>query len=133
MDIWEKYKETPEIYENKFLVSPKGCYVYEDSYGIQGYILSHPWNILSPPELNKALVEVEINCWFIHDIVVVPEYRGRGIADEIIQKILGYNPIVSLVACDDEHIKTKDFWLRYGFEVVESYCCDYGIYMIKKS
>ena len=71
---------------------------------------------------------MEIDCLFIHDIVIVTEYRGRGIGNEIINKILDNNPIVSLVACDN---KTKDFWIGYGFEVAETSDCDYGIYMVK--
>ena len=69
-----------------------------------------------------------MNCLFIHDIVIVTEYRRRGIGNEIINKILDTNPIVSLVACDD---KAKDFWTSYGFEVDETTDCDYGIYMVK--
>jgi len=171
MDIWSGYGETPEIYENKFLVSPRGCYVYVVNDVIKGYVISHPWNIRSPPPLNTPLSEVDVNCWFIHDIVVLPECRGRGVGDEIIQRILADNPIVSLVACDNDllregrdkspsgslenmsismesdalhkssiqyrhqsirpDIKTKDFWVRYGFEVAEALDCDYGIYMIR--
>jgi ribosomal protein S18 acetylase RimI-like enzyme len=156
MDIWSDYGETPAIYENKFRVSPKGCYVYVVNDSIKGYVISHPWNILSPPPLNTLFTEVEVNCeerrnrrgrgsrndrrrfifevncQFIHDIVVLPECRGRGVGDEIIQKILADNPIVSLVA-SNKTVKTKDFWTRYGFEVVEALDCNYGIYMIRKS
>ena len=127
MDIWTIHKESKIIYENKFCSFPEGCYVYDDN-GIKGYIISHPYNIISPPKINTLLTKVEINCLFIHDIVIVTEYRGRGIGNEIINKILDNNPIVSLVACDD---KTKDFWIGYGFEVAETLDCDYGIYMVK--
>jgi ribosomal protein S18 acetylase RimI-like enzyme len=130
MDIWTIYNETLIIYENKFRTFPEGCYVYDDN-GIKGYIISHPWNILSPPKLNTLLTKVEENCLFISDIVILPEYRGKGIGDVIINKILDNNQIVSLVACDDEKIKSKDFWMRYGFEVAEISDCNYGIYMVK--
>ena len=157
-DIWTIYNESQIIYENKFCSFPEGCYVYDDN-GIKGYIISHPYNLSSPPKINTLLPNVEINCLFIHDIVIVTEYRGRGIGNYIINKILdnnpfslrsscvasqenlpiptlsaslmprsGISPIVSLVACDD---KTKDFWKGYGFEVVETSDCDYGIYMVK--
>jgi N-acetylglutamate synthase-like GNAT family acetyltransferase len=74
---------------------------------------------------------VEENCWFIHDIVVLPECRGAGVGDEIIRKILHNNSIVSLVAVDDKTIKTTDFWMRYGFIVCDTQNCSYGILMIK--
>jgi ribosomal protein S18 acetylase RimI-like enzyme len=127
MNIWTIHKERQIIYENKFCSFPEGCYVYDDN-GVKGYIISHPYNISSPPKINTFLTEVETNCLFIHDIVIVSEYRGRGIGNEIITKILDHNPIVSLVASDDN---TKEFWMRYGFEVVEPSDCDYGIYMVK--
>jgi hypothetical protein len=128
MGIWTIHKESQIIYENKFCSFPEGCYVYDDN-GIKGYIISHPYNISSPPKINTILPKVETNCLFIHDIVIITEYRGRGIGNEIINKILNDNPIVSLVACDK---KARDFWIGYGFEVVEISDCDYGIYMVKK-
>jgi ribosomal protein S18 acetylase RimI-like enzyme len=126
-DIWTIHKESRIIYENKFCSFPEGCYVYDDN-GIKGYIISHPYNISSPPKINTLLTQVETNCLFIHDIVMVTEYRGRGIGNEIIHTILENHPIVSLVACDDI---AKKFWMRYGFEVAETSDCDYGIYMTK--
>jgi ribosomal protein S18 acetylase RimI-like enzyme len=116
MDIWTTHKESQIIYENKFFSFP------------EGYVISHPYNISSPPKINTLLTKVEMNCLFIHDIVIVKEYRGRGIGNEIINKILDNHPIVSLVACDDN---AADFWKRYGFEVAETSDCDYGIYMVK--
>jgi predicted acetyltransferase len=127
MNIWTTHKESQIIYENKFCSFPEGCYVYDDK-GIKGYIISHPYNISSPPKINTLLTNVENNCLFIHDVVIVSEYRGRGIGNEIIRKILDTNPIVSLVACDD---KAKDFWKGYGFELDDTTDCDYGIYMVK--
>jgi len=126
-DIWTIHKESRTIYENKFCSFPEGCYVYDEN-GIKGYIISHPYNISSPPKINTLLPEVEMNCLFIHDIVMVTEYRGRGIGNEIITKIVDGHPIVSLVACDD---KARDFWIGYGFEEVAESDCDYGIYMVK--
>ena len=134
MDVWAEYGETLAIYKNKFLTAPQGCFVYTVNNNIKGYVISHPWNIyFHPPPLNTHLLLVEENCWFIHDIVVLPEYRGKGIADEIIRKILNNNSIVSLVAVNDEANKTKDFWMNYGFEVCTTHNCSYGIFMIKYS
>ena len=99
-DIWTTHKESRIIYENKFRSFPEGCYVYDDN-GIKGYIISHPYNISCPPKINTLLPKVEMNCLFIHDIVIVSGYRGRGIGNEIITKILDNHPIVSLVASDD--------------------------------
>ena len=131
---WADYGETFAIYKNKFLTAPNGCYVYKEDNAIKGYIISHPWNIhYPPPQLNIPLMKLEENCWFIHDIVILPECRGAGIGDEIIRKILNDNSIVSLVAVDDETVTTKKFWMRYGFKISEHISCSYGIYMIKST
>ena len=133
---WADYGETFDIYKNKFITAPNGCYVYKEdnNNSIRGYIISHPWNIhYPPPQLNTPLMNLNLeeNCWFIHDIVILPECRGAGIGDEIIRKILNDNSIVSLVAADDETIKTKEFWTKYGFEASEHISCSYGVYMIR--
>ena len=133
-NTWADYGETFAIYKNKFLTAPNGCYIYKEDNTIKGYIISHPWNIhYPPPQLNTPLVKLEENCWFIHDIVILPECRGAGIGDEIIRKILNDNSIVSLVAADDETVKTKKFWMRYGFKISEHISCSYGIYMIRST
>jgi ribosomal protein S18 acetylase RimI-like enzyme len=133
-NTWAEYGETFAIYKNKFLTAPNGCYVYKEYNTIKGYMISHPWNIhYPPPQLNTPLVKLEENCWFIHDIVILPECRGAGIGDEIIRKILNDNSIVSLVAADDETVKTKKFWMRYGFRISEHISCSYGIYMIRST
>ena len=134
-NTWADYSETFDIYKNKFITAPNGCYVYKEDNNntIKGYIISHPWNIhYPPPQLNTPLTKLEENCWFIHDIVILPECRGAGIGDEIIRKILNDNSIVSLVAADNETVKTKEFWTRYGFKISEHISCSYGIYMIRK-
>ncbi len=131
-NVWKEYGETFDIYKNKFLAAPQGCYVYTVDNNIKGYVISHPWNIrYPPPQLNTPLITIEENCWFIHDIVVLPECRGIGVGDEIINKILNENSIVSLVAADDETIKTKNFWMRYGFTICDLHTCSYGILMIR--
>ncbi len=113
-NTWADYGETFATYKNKFLTAPNGCYVYKEDNNstIKGYIISHPWNIhYPPPQLNTPLIKLNLeeNCWFIHDIVILPESRGAGIGDEIIRKILNDNSIVSLVAADNETVKTKEF------------------------
>ena len=57
MDIWTKHKESRIIYENKFFSFPEGCYVYDDN-GVKGYVISHPYNISSPPKINTLLTKV---------------------------------------------------------------------------
>lgn len=88
--------------------------------------------LTAPPKLNTVLrTDIKFDCHFIHDIVVLPELRGKGVADIVIKEILSEYPVISLVAADDEVIKTKTFWARYGFEVMECSNCDYGIFMVR--
>ncbi len=99
---------------------------------MKGYVVGHPWTAESPPRLNTKMSPiVESSCFFIHDIVVLEECRGRGIGDQIIQKIVSENETVSLVAMDGT-IKTKAFWQRYGFVEVDGSSCGYGVFMVRK-
>jgi GNAT superfamily N-acetyltransferase len=57
--------------------------------------------------------------WYIHDVVVQPEYQGKKIGTEIIRKLVGYakqqdkNAIVRLTAA----IGKEGFYQKLGFQL----------------
>jgi GNAT superfamily N-acetyltransferase len=57
--------------------------------------------------------------WYIHDVVVQPEYQGKKIGSEIIRKLVGYakqqdtNAIVRLTAA----IGKETFYQKLGFQL----------------
>lgn len=121
--VWgSKYYESPEVFEQRFNFFPTGCWMYND----QGYIFSHPAQLGNPPHLNSTLDYSTTDCYHIHDIALLPNIRGCGVARNILKTIL-LNCPVSLVAVEG----TQAFWESYGFNVQSH--TDYGQYMVKLS
>lgn len=121
------YYESIEVFQNKRDFYPEGCFVYEDEGLVQGYVISHYWNSKIVPELNKPLPKVEWDCYYIHDIVLMPEYRGYLIAALIIEKLMQHKDKMCLVAV----APTQHYWKKYyGFEKTEVKS-SYGVHMNK--
>jgi GNAT superfamily N-acetyltransferase len=80
--------ETWDVLEAKLLSYPHGCYaaLTAETHTLIGYLFSHPWNLTAPVPLNHSLSELppNPNCYYIHDLVVHPSYRGKGIAQTLI-------------------------------------------------
>jgi len=107
------YYESMEAFENKLDYYPDGCFVYEQEYKVQGYLISHPWSSTNVPAINEPLPKILIDTYYIHDIVLLPEFRGEKIAATMIQQILKDRSEVCLVAPEP----TQHYWKKYyGFE-----------------
>jgi ribosomal protein S18 acetylase RimI-like enzyme len=113
------YHESIHVFQNKLEFYPEGCFVYEKDRRVQGYVISHPWISTHIPELNKILPIINMDifnsyqCYYIHDIVLLPEYRGNLIAAEIIIQLIKNKLLVYLVA----PAPTQHYWEKYyGFE-----------------
>jgi GNAT superfamily N-acetyltransferase len=114
------YYERPEVFAQRLEWWPAGCWVYNDS----GYIISHPAQVGYPPGLNEPVNYRSTNCYHIHDINLLPELRGQGIANQILTRFWDW-PCITLVAANN----TESFWEHYGFR--RHSIVDYGSYMIK--
>ena len=123
----EEYYESIEMFQDKYNFYPNGCFVYEKENKVQGYVISHPWSKNIIPKLNKLLDIVDINTYYIHDIVIVPELRGNHLADEIIQNILKNKRSVCLVAIS---YGIQQYWEKFGFKKTKIRC-DHGVHMQK--
>jgi ribosomal protein S18 acetylase RimI-like enzyme len=108
------YYESLDTFKNKLEFYPEGCFVYEADRKICGYLISHVWEMDNVPVLNAPLHNpTQLDVYYIHDIVLIPEYRGNKIAHKIIQEILDSKPRVTLVAPEP----TQYYWKKYyGFE-----------------
>ena len=101
---------------------------------IKGYIISHPIpqnqpppqldtlleaNIINPPDADD-MADTRRYHYYIHDIAISPDVRGKGLSREGIEMLLfgivrekGYEntALVSVYG-------TASFWERFGFEVI---------------
>ena len=113
--------ERPEVFAEKMQLFPEGCFVLVSGRNIAGYALSHPWRLRSIPPLDDFLGRIPDNCdcLFIHDVVVLPEARGRRAAAALIETAAALAtsrvlPFLALVSVYDTH----PIWKRLGFSPV---------------
>lgn len=111
----------PELYEDlsifyeRLALCPEGCFVLEE-VTIGGYAISHPFTRESPP-LNTLIKEIpEATCWYIHDVAMLPSFRGNGATSAIVSKMeelarsQGLQEM-TLTSVSGSHT----FWSRLGF------------------
>jgi len=92
-----------------------------------GYILSHPWTYAAPPALNSLLGALPSppTTYYIHDIALLPEARGTGAANIVVQRLIALAETVrlsnlSLVAVNN----SVAFWQRHGFALTPNPALD---------
>jgi GNAT superfamily N-acetyltransferase len=119
------YYESMEVFQDKLDFYQEGCFVYEDENQIKGYLISHPWESTNIPQLNCMLYSPkQYDTYYIHDVVLLPEYRGKKIAFEIINKIISDKHCVSLLAPEP----TQYYWKTY-YNFTAILKCGMGLYM----
>jgi len=125
--------ESLDVFIERQKLCPQGCFVLETETVI-GYAISHPYTKGSPPldTLLHTLPETSC-CWYLHDMVIHPEYRRKGYAsillDRLVEDTKEYK-YLSLTSVND----TELFWKKHGFEVDNSVSTPtYGssCYMVK--
>ncbi|KAK4159277.1 acyl-CoA N-acyltransferase [Cladorrhinum sp. PSN259] len=138
--------ESDQVYKERLALFPEGCLVLaDDSNVICGYTISHPIRHQCPPALGSMLGKIspDANQFYIHDVVVSPSLRGKGMAKEAIDRMLalaegrGY-----ATACLISVYGTRPFWARFGFvpeavdegfrEKLKGYGDD-AVYMIRRN
>ena len=86
-----------------------------------GYALTHPWRMAEPPPLNARLgaIPQDASTYYVHDVALLPEARGRGHAAHAIDRLTahareaGFGKL-SLVAVN----RSQSFWEKAGFRVI---------------
>jgi len=117
------HPERAEVFAERLALAPAGCLVLGEA--VAGYALSHPWGLAGPPPLDSLLgtLPAAPESWHVHDIVVAPAARGRGLGGAALRALLavaggaGFRR-ASLVAIDGQAPR----WARAGF--VAATCAD---------
>lgn len=112
------YPEEMEVFADRLRLYPQGCHVLcEDGRPI-GYALTHPWTYREPPPLNTPLRELPraASTYYIHDMALLPEGRGKGYAGQGIRLLADHAQAagfgnMSLVAVN----RSQPFWEKWGF------------------
>lgn len=108
----ENYHEGYGSFESKMIGYPEGCFV-ADLYGIVGYVISFPYLLGRPYPIDEHFFPVEKpECYYIHDLCVAEEFRGKKIASGLAEKVLEKKwQVFALVAV----LGSGRFWERFGF------------------
>jgi predicted N-acetyltransferase YhbS len=116
---------TPESGESlhaKLDASRSTCFIASLSGDTVGYLISVPWRLSSPPELNAQTCRLpdSPDCLYLHDLAVAPRARksgaGRVLVEAFLARVgeLGFAR-ASLVAVQN----SVPYWERHGFRPVK--------------
>jgi ribosomal protein S18 acetylase RimI-like enzyme len=124
------YAESEECFTSLMRHAASGCFV-ADLDGIIGYVISFPYRLGQVYPRNSPYTPVEEpDCYYIHDLAVLPEFRGKGVATQLARQVLAQEwPVVGLVAVNG----SRGFWWKLGFRgfAVISYGGHKAEYMLR--
>lgn len=117
------FQERPTVFRNRLELCGAGFCVAEEKGAVRGYMISHPWRRCAPPVLDTVLegMPKDANCYYIHDLSLLPEARGRGASRLLIDAArrqacdMGL-PVIGLTAVGGSSV----FWKRHGFRPAET-------------
>ncbi|WP_046863468.1 GNAT family N-acetyltransferase [Microvirga massiliensis] len=120
--VHRNHPEDPEIFAERLQLYPEGCLMLECGGKPQGYVISHPWVLLQPPDLNTKIgaIPARPGTYYIHDLALLPDARGLGVAAKVVGMLIDHAravglPNASLVAVSG----STPFWQRCGFRPVD--------------
>ena len=116
------HPELPEDYAvqaKRLALWPRGCKILRQDGKIMGYAFSHPIIAGNPPPLNAVPEEIDPRAdeYYLHDVVVDPALRGRGLASQAIDLLLAEAQAFETAALVSVY-GTAPFWERFGFTPV---------------
>lgn len=109
--------ESDAVFGERLRLFPEGSLVLSDDRGgIYGYALSHPIRRGQPPALDSLLgaIAPEADQFYIHDLAILPGWRGRGLAAVCVDKLLALGRRYT-TTCLISVYNTGAFWGRFGF------------------
>ena len=115
----EIHRDLPEaeaVFRERLHLFPEGCLVLVEHDSVGGYAVSFPIRRGRPPALDAMLGEIphDADQYYLHDLAILPRFRGRGAAAEGIGKVMEVAkryPTTCLVSV----YGTVPFWERFGF------------------
>lgn len=114
--------EERAVFAERQALYPSGTLLLELGGAAAGYMLSHPWQSGSMPELNALLgaIPADADTYYLHDLALLPAARGSGAARMVVERLsahareAGYTSM-TLVAVNG----SQGFWERQGFGAVD--------------
>jgi len=110
--------ERDSVFAERVKLFPQGCLALTSKHDeLCGYIISHPIRLRQPPALDSLLVEIgpDADQYYIHDVAILPEYQGRGLAKEGLKQVLGVAERFKSIGLVSVY-STSAFWGKFGFK-----------------
>jgi predicted acetyltransferase len=113
-------QEDSNVFIQILNVFPEGVLGIFERDKLAGYLFSHPYLLNHIKPLNSQLyLTGEENCLYLHDMVISPDYQGKGLTKQLFERFLftaennDFN-IQCLVAVQN----SAEFWGKFGFKEV---------------
>ena len=92
----------------------------DDSNKLCGYAIPHPIRRQQPPKLDTMLGQIseEADQYYIHDLAVLPGFRGHGYAQACIKNLFIVSKYYE-TTCLISVYGTEPFWKCFGFAPVQ--------------
>jgi GNAT superfamily N-acetyltransferase len=122
------------VFARRIALFPRGALGGFDKE-LTAYLFCHPWTIDEPAPLHRppAALPERPTCLYVHDLAVHPRYRGRGIADQLVDEAMTIAAGMSLPLAVVAVNCSEKFWERHGLARRRE--LDYGpqraTYMVK--
>ena len=121
LNVLGELGEPAHIFAERILLCPHGCYVLVAGADVLGHASTHPWMRGKPPAMNQMLghVPASADCWYIHEIVLHEQVRGRGCVQAVFETLRATAlseglQVMALVAVEG----ASAYWEGLGFRSV---------------
>ncbi|OBU22196.1 GNAT family N-acetyltransferase [Photobacterium aquimaris] len=118
----DDYFESMTVLKTKIAISPQTCFVcLDDEHLVVGYLISHPCDKKSLPQLNQASKYIDSTHLHLHDLAITPALQGQGLPFLLINhlfvtlKTMDYQT-ASLISVQN----SASFWQKFDFVIDDS-------------
>jgi GNAT superfamily N-acetyltransferase len=115
------FHEDEAVFRDRLALYPDGSLVLPaPGGGLAAYAIAYPVRRFAPPPLDTVLGRLPegAHALYIHDVAVAPEWRGRGLAEPAIVRLLALSEPFGAAVLVSVY-GTPPFWARYGFSTVD--------------
>jgi GNAT superfamily N-acetyltransferase len=119
----QEFWESNESFRRRVEQFPDGCKAcVNDQDEIIGYMFCHPWvkDDVVPLDCRDFKLPDRPDCFYIHDIAVLPQHRRKGIARAFLDMAIllakrhGFDSIHGVAVLGSE-----TYWAKHGFTVIK--------------
>jgi GNAT superfamily N-acetyltransferase len=111
--------ESEEAFARKLSLFPDGAQGCFDEGGLAAYLFCFPWTLTEVVPLHDATIILPEapSCLYVHDLVVRPGHRSRGVAARLVNAAVELAVQMTLPCALVAVQGSQRFWQRHGFAV----------------